>query len=64
MKIRNIQDLTNDFNQAYFKACNTSIPEDWLDAALAGRHLVNGLNERGLATDILPELQETRSNKK
>ena len=64
MKTKNIQDLTNDFNQAYFKACNTSIPEDWLDAALVGRHLVNGLNERGMVSDILPELQETRRTEK
>ena len=58
MKTKTIQELVDVFNEDYSKACNTSKPEDWLNAALAGRHLVNGLCDGKLTKDIFPELQK------
>ena len=58
MENRTIQELTDAFNEAYYKASTTAKPEDWLDTSLTGRHLVNGLVEKGFATDLLPELQK------
>ena len=58
MNTRTIQELTDAFNKAYYKASVTAKPDDWLETSLAGRHLVNGLVKRGFATDLLPELQK------
>ena len=63
MKTKTIQELVDVFNEDYSKACNTSKPEDWLNAALAGRHLVNGLCDDKLTTDNFSELQKQGENK-
>ena len=63
MKTKTIQELVDVFNEDYSKACNTSKPEDWLNAALAGRHLVNGLCDGKLTTDNFSELQKQGENK-
>lgn len=30
-----------DFLEKYYKACNSSMPEDWLDASLAAKRMYN-----------------------
>lgn len=59
MDTRTIQQLADDFNLKYNKACNTSQPDDWGHAALAARQMVDAMSERGFISDSLSELQKT-----
>ena len=43
MNTEALQSIVNRFNREYVKACNTSNPEDWGEAALIGRQIVNAL---------------------
>jgi hypothetical protein len=53
-----IQELCNQFNEEYFEACKSSNPDDWLNAALAGRHLVNELAKQGVVIDNLKSINK------
>jgi hypothetical protein len=59
-EVRTLQELTDEFNKQYLKACVSSVPEDWMYSALTGRHLVNSLIEREEVQDNLPNLQKLR----
>jgi len=52
------QQLTDRFNADYLKACNTSQPDDWFQATLTARQMVNQMGEDGLIEDNFTELQK------
>ena len=56
------QRLADEFNRQYLKATQTSQPQDYFDAALLGRQLVDMLAEHGVISDCLPELQRESPN--
>jgi hypothetical protein len=53
-----LQKICSQFNEAYLKACITSQPKDWGDAALLGRQVVYELGEKHLIRDNFTELQK------
>lgn len=46
-----VQDTANRFNAEYVKACKTGRPDDWHQAALAGRQLVHDMGKAGMIED-------------
>jgi len=51
-----IQTLSNQLNAAYAKACNSALPQDWGDATLIARRLVNKMAEENIIIDNFQEV--------
>lgn len=58
MEKMELQHLADTFNLLYKKACVTSEPVDWGQAALAGRQLVCYMEEQNMIIDKFNSLGE------
>lgn len=53
-----VQMLADMFNREYAKACHTSQPEDWFQAALTARQMVGEMAKAKIVTDNFPEVHD------